>query len=155
MYKVLAFYIVSYNSRVISYLFCSPARFLLVRIFTSLRFTIRFRVCHHPSDYMAQHQPLSRARGTEWRPACWTSSVWRAIRNSVPNPSPHKHCCSRYTSGRERSKFPDTREHPLLPPATKATVLTVKCDKSNGQSSYCPILQWHMFWQSPYIQVRH
>jgi len=130
MYKVVVFYTVLYNSRAIRYLFCSPVRFLLVRVFTSLRFTFRFRVCHHPSDYMAQNKPLSRARGTEWRPACLTSSVWRAIRNSVPTPP----TLLLYTAGRGRSKFPDTHEHPLFPPATNATVLTVKCNKNNRQS---------------------
>jgi hypothetical protein len=39
-----------------------------------------------------------------------------------------------YTPGRGRSKFPDTREHPLLPPVTIAAVLTVKRNNNNGQS---------------------
>jgi len=153
MYKVLAFYIVLYDSRVISYLFCSPARFLLVRTFTSLRFTLSFRVCHHPSDYMTQKQPLSRARGTEWRPACLTSCVCRAIRNSVPNPPPPTLLLSLYTG----TGTIEVSGYPRTPTDSSRH----KSNRTNGQmrqewqtNSYCPILQWHrifIFWRSPNV----
>jgi hypothetical protein len=39
-----------------------------------------------------------------------------------------------YTPGRRRSKFPETREHTLLPPVTKAIIQTVKCNKNNRQT---------------------